>query len=176
MQTNLAGGSAGVVLRMKTGREGQDPPLQGNSRGNGSFGCAALQRAQDDRGMWKADSSACHSEQAEGASKNPFSFGFAFGIPGRRVGRGLGPAAAEAAADSPKADANPTQPCTAGASPRPTGGFGAAYGIREGEQYRARNGSNDKRKAGCALTPAACRRKSPVSFTTRYRAISKKER
>ena len=104
MQTNLAGGSAGVVLRMKTGREGQDPPLQGNSRGNGSFGCAALQRAQDDRGIGKAGASVGHSERStmlrmteetwglvllhvilsgasvDAESKNPFSFGSAYGI------------------------------------------------------------------------------------------------
>ena len=40
--------------------------------------CAA-HHAQDDREMGKAGSSACHSEQAEGASKNPH-FGFAYGI------------------------------------------------------------------------------------------------
>ena len=44
--------------------------IGGKGKGERVLRRAAL--AQDDRGMGKADSSACHSEQAEGASKNPF--------------------------------------------------------------------------------------------------------
>ena len=46
------------------------------------------------------------------------------------VGRGLGPAVAATVANSPKANANPIQSRTAGASPRPTRVFALRYGIR----------------------------------------------